>query len=365
MADAADDSSRSSLADFISSVSGDDRLAVEENLGDGFVRLRTAEAERRQAKHDIRSVEDIVIEMLRNARDAHARNIYVAVSREGSIKTLTFLDDGDGIPAHLHEAVFEPRVTSKLETMVMDRWGVHGRGMALYSIRSNCRSARVLSSAEALGSSFEVVVDLEQLPEKADQSTFPKLVRDDDGALRVGRGPHNVIRTAIEFALESKDRVTVYLGSPTDVVAGLVEAGRKRLTDDQLLFCDDLEELPVCLRPAAAGDALELVEVSSRIGLPISERTAHRVMAGQIDPCRAPLSRLVPERGAHAPKPADIYRDSRGLKLSREDENRFSRSLESAFSTIADRYFIELSDKPKIRVGKDAITVRFPIEKEL
>ena len=43
----------SDLADFISSVSGDDQLAVEENLGDGFVRLRTAEAERRQAKHDI------------------------------------------------------------------------------------------------------------------------------------------------------------------------------------------------------------------------------------------------------------------------------------------------------------------------
>lgn len=47
------------LIGFIASVSGDDHLAIEENLGDGFVRLKTAEAERRQAKHDIRCVEDI------------------------------------------------------------------------------------------------------------------------------------------------------------------------------------------------------------------------------------------------------------------------------------------------------------------
>ncbi|MDD7203202.1 MAG: ATP-binding protein, partial [Coriobacteriaceae bacterium] len=96
----------SDLADFISSVSGDDQLAVEENLGDGFVRLRTAEAERRQAKHDIRSVEDIVIEMLRNARDAHAHSIYVATVRDENEKRLVFIDDGDGVPDHMREAIF-------------------------------------------------------------------------------------------------------------------------------------------------------------------------------------------------------------------------------------------------------------------
>ena len=85
------------LLDFVSRVSGDTHLAVEENLGDGFVRLRTAEAERRQAKHDIRCIEDIVIEMLRNARDAHARNIFLATTKEGSARTLVFIDDGDGM----------------------------------------------------------------------------------------------------------------------------------------------------------------------------------------------------------------------------------------------------------------------------
>ena len=56
------------------------RLRVEDDLGDGFVRLRVSEAERRQAKQDIRCVEDAVIEMLHNAR-AHARTIIMGTSR--------------------------------------------------------------------------------------------------------------------------------------------------------------------------------------------------------------------------------------------------------------------------------------------
>ena len=110
---------------------GERALRVEESLGAGYVRLRVAEAERRQAKHDIRSVEDIVIELLRNSRDAGARHIYVATSKEGALRTITILDDGQGIPKDMQEKIFEARVTSKLESMHMDRWGIHGRGMAL------------------------------------------------------------------------------------------------------------------------------------------------------------------------------------------------------------------------------------------
>jgi hypothetical protein len=63
----ADDAER--LIDFISSVSGDAYLKVEETLGDGYVRLRVSEAERRQAKHDIRSFE----ELPRRSRAANLR----------------------------------------------------------------------------------------------------------------------------------------------------------------------------------------------------------------------------------------------------------------------------------------------------
>ena len=63
----------SSLENFIQDISGDQYFRVEDDLGNGFVRLKAAEAQRRQAKQDIRSTEDIIIELLRNSRDAHAR----------------------------------------------------------------------------------------------------------------------------------------------------------------------------------------------------------------------------------------------------------------------------------------------------
>ena len=51
MADGSDD-----LLGFVASMGGERALRVEENLGEGYVRLRVAEAERRQAKHDVRCV---------------------------------------------------------------------------------------------------------------------------------------------------------------------------------------------------------------------------------------------------------------------------------------------------------------------
>ena len=134
-----------SLPSFIEQVTGDSHLRVESDLGGGFVRLLSSEAERRQAKQDIRSVEDIVIEMLRNSRDAGAHLIFVSTAREGSLRRLTIIDDGQGIPASVQEAIFEPRVTNKLDTGHMDRWGMHGRGMASvqHTARTRWRRGRL------------------------------------------------------------------------------------------------------------------------------------------------------------------------------------------------------------------------------
>ena len=81
------------LSDFIDDVCGESRLRVEDDLGDGFVRLRSSEAERRQAAQDIRSSEDVVIELLRNARDAGASRIFLATQKTGNERLLTVLDD--------------------------------------------------------------------------------------------------------------------------------------------------------------------------------------------------------------------------------------------------------------------------------
>lgn len=351
-----------SLINFISTIAGDDHLKVEENLGDGFVRLRTAEAERRQAKHDIQGVEDIVIEMLRNSRDAGATKIFLGATREEDTRYLIFVDNGCGIPQHMQKLIFEPRVTSKLETMVMDRWGVHGRGMALYSIKANTDQAYVATSAEGLGSALSIVVDLNELSEKSDQSTYPQLIKDEDGNLRIARGPHNIIRKVLEFALEQRD-IDVYLGSPTEIANTLSHLGRKSLSDQDLLFCDDLNTLPVCLRISACGDATELAEMSNSMGLTISERTAHRILAGDMPPLRPAIHKLIP---VFEPKheEVDIFKDRRGLKIAQDDLEDFSLVLERAFEEIAAKYYLSLKEIPKITVSKDAIRVKFEIEKD-
>jgi len=353
------------LIEFVEQLSGEVHLRVEESLGSGFVRLRSAEAERRQAKHDIRSVEDIVIEMLRNARDAEARHIFVATSKEEELRTLTVIDDGKGIPADLQKKIFEPRVTSKLDSMVMDTWGVHGRGMALYSIASNSLAARVAASAPELGSAITIETSSEQLTERSDQSTLPHVQRNEQGALEVVKGPHNIARTTVEFVLAGNQVVNVYLGSPAQIASTLLDYGQKSLKREELLFCKDSKMLPLVHRLAATGDSAQLQEECAELGLKLSERTAHRIIAGQIKPL-APLLKSVASRTKHeqAHKSSHLQKDSRGLQISQPDNDRFVRALESAFEVLGERYYLSLVDLPKVRVKGNTISVRFEIEKE-
>jgi anti-sigma regulatory factor (Ser/Thr protein kinase) len=352
------------LIDFVAAVSGESYLKVEEDLGDGYVRLRIAEAERRQAKHDIRSVEDVVVELLRNARDAHSQRIFVATHREAGTRSITVIDDGLGVPDALRERIFEPRVTSKLETMVMDRWGVHGRGMALFSVKSNVASARVAASGPHLGTSLAVVIDTAELQERADQSSWPEIDADEEGTLSVSRGPHNIARRVVEFALEHQG-IDVYLGSPTEILATLFAAARDAMDSADLLFVDDTSRLPVWHRPAAASDASELMRTSDELAIGVSERSAHRVLAGELKPLEPVLANLLEEdEPAHADLEPDIYRDRRGLKIHHVDLSAFRRDLMAAFDTLGEKYYIHLAGEPKITVGRDDIRVRFHVEKE-
>lgn len=350
------------LISFIATMSGEGNLRVEENLGEGFVKLRVSEAERRQAKHDIQHIEDIVIEMLRNARDAGASKVYIATQKEEGIRTLLFLDDGCGVPDDMRERIFDARVTSKLESMKMDRWGVHGRGMALYSIRQNTIESRVVSSGPGLGSSFLVRADCAQLNERADQSTWPQAVKGEDGAYACSRGPHNIIRAACDFALEELRGCDVYLGTPTEIAATLYAHAEGRLDAGKLLFVDDASDLPVIDRLGSAVDASDFIEVALSIGLEVSERTAHRVIAGQIEPLRSVSSRLLRQRDSSRPRgKVDLERDRRGLKIARDDMDSFSRAVERDFNALADRYYLNLAASPRIRVSRDRITVTFEL----
>lgn len=350
-----------SLLRFVASHGGDKSLKVEENLGDGFVRLRVAEAERRQAKHDIRCSEDIVVEMLRNSRDAGAHKIFVATTHTQDIRTITILDDGDGIPVHMQERIFDARVTSKLDSIHMDRWGVHGRGMALFSIHENAQSAKVLASDLGLGASIQVVSNTQSLSERADQSSWPSLDRDDEGKQRLGRGPHNIIRSCCEFALEERGVCDVYVGSPAEIAATIRRRMSMSLSPSDLLFVDSLNELPILERIAAAADASELLEVCLSLGLDMSERTAHRILSGAVHPTRSVLAKLL-HAGSGDKREVDLTKDSRGLKISKNDQDEFCRQLEKDFQILADRYYLNLLGDPRLRVSRGKITVSFDFE---
>lgn len=363
------------LTHFIQDVTGESHSRVEEDLGDGFVRLRSEEAERRQAKHDVRGTEDIVIEMLRNARDAHATHIYVATSKEGTVRTLTMIDDGDGIPAPLRDRIFEARVTSKLDTVHFDTWGIHGRGMALYAIRVNARQARVVDSMVGGGSAFSVVTDTTSLPEKRDQSTPPQFVRTASGTITV-RGPRNIRRTVCEFAYVDRAHVSVYLGSPIDIASVLWARGRSGTSATDRAFRADPTSAAICDRLAYASTPEEFAALAHGIGLELSPRSARRIMDGTIAPLKAAAESVqivdagrpqAADRPARrkAPEPtvddALQAHDARSLKVSASDRAAFLAEVTRAFHTLAQAYYLDETVDPTLTVGKTKITVEIPV----
>jgi len=354
---------KDTLIDLVSSVSGEEYLKVEEDLGEGFVRLRVSEAERRQAKHDIRGVEDIIVELLRNSRDSHARQVFVASWRDIDTRHLIVIDDGLGIPSKLQDLVFEPRVTSKLETMRTDRWGIHGRGMALFSIRANVTEAAVAASEPNKGTAICIRADTVHLPERADQSTWPMVTPDPDGALEVVRGPHNIIRKIAEFACEHPD-IHIYLGTPTEIVTTLCALTHHGLGATDLMFANDPSRFPIWQRPATASDASEMVMLADTLRLPISERTAHRILADELVPLETVAEQLSFCDDPEPETPVDIYSDQRSLRIHHTDLDDFKRELQHAFDTLSDRYYLNLKGEPRITVGKHDIRVRFQIDKE-
>ncbi|MBE6464664.1 MAG: ATP-binding protein [Eggerthellaceae bacterium] len=362
------------LQSFIEATCTDSHLRVEEDLGDGFVRLRTDEAQRRQAAQDIRCTEDIVIELLRNSRDAHARSIYVASSKESGIRTLTVIDDGEGIPSHMHELIFEPRVTSKLETMITDSWGVHGRGMALYSVKTNAKEAYVTHSSPGLGCAMVVKSDTSKLTEKTDQSTFPKFLHTEQQTISL-RGPKNIIRTMCEFAIEQKSKVQLFFGSPGEIASTLYWGGQSFVQSSQAIFSTDENDLSVTLLLSSTDDPREFAEVACSLGLELSERTARRILGGKIKPVEPLLLKIAhaleegdeTERGLRA-KNAKGERESLKRKASDiphiapKDISKIVANTSNAFSEIAEKYYLDGEVKISTQQRNGKLSIDIPLQ---
>ncbi|MCX7831779.1 MAG: ATP-binding protein [Actinobacteria bacterium] len=239
---------------------------IEKDLGSGFFKLGIQEAEKRQAKHDIRWVEDALLELLRNSRDAKATAIAVGTSlHEGRYREIIVIDNGIGIPDGFHEIIFEPRVTSRVKDYVEDEYGVHGRGMALYSIRLNAGDARVCYSKPYAGTSIRVLFDLQVIPERKNQAEKPKIVKTSEGYEI--KGQKNILFTILDFYLKHPD-IEVYLGSPAEVIALI----SNHASFNALRSANELKNF----------DADGLVDFARKLGIQISQRTAYRILSGEV-----------------------------------------------------------------------------------
>ena len=352
-----------SLQQFVETVNGTSHLRIEHDYGGGFVRLQTSEAERRQAAQDIKCTEDIVLELMRNSRDAHAAHIFIATSKDGSKRHLTVIDDGEGIPSSMHQRIFEPRVTSKLDTSHMDAWGLHGRGMALYSISVNAEEARVMMSDPGNGCAIKIETDVSNLTEKTDQSSFPTFVMNDQGTVSV-RGPRNVLRTACEFAIDCRSQCSIYVGSQAEICSTMYNYGLATLSSIDRLFCRDSSTLPLSKRFATAKSPKDLSSMAADMGLVISERTARRIMDGQIGVLSQILDSVsIENRTKSSRRTKHAVQRKANLSLLKEDKKLITSHVMYGFEEIAERYYLESNVEPSIQVRNDRIVVSIPVIK--
>ena len=352
-----------SLLTFVNGICKENHLRVEEDFGDGFVRLLSDEAQRRQAIQDIRCPESALLEMLRNARDAHARTIFVSLNKYESDRFITVIDDGDGIPEYMHTTIFEPRVTSKLDSSSIDKWGVHGRGMALYSISVNAKSARVFASEKNLGSSIGACFDTTVLPEKKDQSSFPRfIINGKDGVLL--KGPRNLLRTICEFSLEHRNTLEVYVGSPAEIAATLYAYGLAHTTSIDRIFNTNTADVPYVKRLAFAADEAHFCSVCDEIGLHFSARTARRIMNGDIQaqPCvidliqaRIELPNSKTQKSTSKRKPHAQH------AFSNEDLQAFKRETNRLYRELAQRYYLDPNVELETHIANDKLYVSIPL----
>lgn len=356
------------LLEFVAGMTDAARLQIEENLPHGFVRLKIAEAEFRQAKHDIRCVEDIVVELLRNSRDAGATRILVATSKSGGrYRSLHVIDDGCGIHPDMHRAVFEPRVTTKRGKVEEDRFGIHGRGMALFSIKTRARSATIESSLPGKGTVVSVLVDTESIPERADQASLPAVSAEGD-ELAIGPGPHNMLRKALEISIDHR-AADIYVGSCSEVLATLYRMSVDDPADLQTPWSDIRNTV----------EAKELVSYSERrLGISVSERNAYRVMNREVAPLQTVLERALelsgnretlvgPDSppGVASEGGKDRARRRNPVKnIAVQDLEEIKRELSGPLQRVLSRYYLHTSGEPVVKRGRGRITISFYVTGE-
>jgi Histidine kinase-, DNA gyrase B-, and HSP90-like ATPase len=222
------------------------------DLGAGFARLTGVEGARRGPSR-ITHVEDALLELVRNARDAGAANIFVASTlRDRRYRTLTVIDDGQGIPESHRDLILEPGVTTRHLDPVTEPGAtvVHGAGLSLYQIQVHSLKTTVLSTSSP--TSIQATFDTNSLPERTLQSST--------------RPSKSNLRATLErFTAKANlhgPRLHTYYGPPSRILATLIH---NRIIPN--------------LRDSAG-----LRKTASELGLGVSVRSVQRILRGEVRP---------------------------------------------------------------------------------
>ena len=251
------------------------------DLGAGFARLLGVEGLRRSPGR-LRSVEDALFELLRNSRDAGARNVYVASSLSARrYRTLVVIDDGCGIPETHKHLVFEPGITSRhldptpeppIQQDSNQAGAAHGAGLSLYHIKNAALSAEVLSAYSP--TAIKAVFDTRSLPEKRLQSNA-----------RPSKA--NLLATLASFAdIYGPNPPRLYHASPARILS--------RLLKNRIIQTTSKREAS---RGGTGGEALYVRRAAMDLGLEVSLRTVQRILAGDIPAAGEVTSEVVVSTG--------------------------------------------------------------------
>ena len=225
------------------------------DLGAGFARLTGVEGARRGPSR-ITHVEDALLELLRNARDAGASNIYIASTlKDRRYRTLTVIDDGHGIPESHRDLILEPGVTTRHLNPISDPHDPstpHGAGLSLYQIRALSLATRVLSPSSP--TSIQATFDTKSLPERSLQSTTRPSKSNLRTTLMTFTGHAN--------AQHNAPGLNSYYGPPARILATLLH---NRI-----------------IQPT--NESARLREAAEALGLNVSVRSVQRILRGEIRP---------------------------------------------------------------------------------
>ena len=186
------------------------------------------------------------MELLRNALEAGAGRIFVAFSlRRRRYRTLTVIDDGPGVPADFGDLIFEPGVTSRhLEPSA-------NSGLSLHHIRQVATNIQLKSPSNP--TAITATFDTRELPERTLQSTSRP-------------SSSNIPATLQNFHASKPNPPRIHYGKPSQILATLIH--------NHIIQTRGSEGSKVDLE-AGVSRALGL-------GLTVSERTARRVLLGQV-----------------------------------------------------------------------------------